>query len=561
MKRLLSIPNKYAILAMGTMLLFIIGVASTAYTQITSNMEEAMEQSLESYLQLGYELIDAHYPGEWTIENDQLLKGEYLVDNSMVDPIADMIGGDATLFMGDMRVATTVEIDGARAVGTTASDQVINAVLGNGESYFGTAPIQGEQYQTAYQPIENSNGEIVGMWFVGHSQEGIISTVYNNYFWFAVAFIVVGVIAAPLYYLLNRNISLRFKHTTGVLSSASEGDFSKVLKVNTKDELGLVAKSYNQMRSQFQTLLEEIQTTSELVAASSEELYASAEELGAVSEHNTTLNEDVANSTTAQREKANEASKRASEVMDLMQKMSYHLSDARTVSEETSSEIVKGGKLVRNSMKKMEFVQSHTMDTSNSFDQLRQDSETVGNIVTTITEFADQTNLLALNASIEAARAGESGKGFAVVASEVKRLAQDSAHAAEEIGRYVENIQRQIKGSSSKMKNSLHAVEEGLDEVANVEHAFQRIDESMKKLSTKVEQVSEDGGKVTTETVFADNAIQSVTQDTEAIADITQQVAASSQQQHASSDEVATAAESLAELSQRLKDQASVFRF
>ncbi len=83
-----------------------------------------------------------------------------------------------------------------------------------------------------------------------------------------------------------------------------------------------------------------------------------------------------------------------------------------------------------------------TVETTNrTIAQLGESSQEIGNVVKVITSIAEQTNLLALNATIEAARAGEAGKGFAVVANEVKELAQETAHATEDIARRVEAIQ------------------------------------------------------------------------------------------------------------------------
>lgn len=399
------------------------------------------------------------------------------------------------------------------------------------------------------------------MWFVGQSQQGIVSAILDNFFWLLVTYVGVIVVVLPVYYFLNRNLSRRFKNTTDVLALAGQGDFSQPLTDGSRDELGMVATSYNQMREQVELLLTNIQTTSEQVASSSEELYASAEELGAVSEHSTDLNEDVASKAETQRAQTREATARASDVMDLMQVMSTRLGEVRDVSEDTEREIKAGGVRVRQSMEKMELVQSQTHATSERFEGLKRDSASIGEIVTAISEFAEQTNLLALNASIEAARAGENGKGFAVVASEVKRLAEDSAKAAEEIARYIGDIQSQISSSAVDIEGSLRTVEQGLGEVNNIDEAFRRIEQSMQQLFAKVEEISEDGGRVTTETVLTDDAIQNVARDIEAIAGITQQVAASSEEQHASSEEVASAAESLAQSAQQLKEQTAAFRF
>ncbi|MFB4160996.1 methyl-accepting chemotaxis protein [Geomicrobium sp. JSM 1781026] len=561
MKRKFTISHKFGLLAGSMMLLFMVGTAAMLYIQVTLNMEDAMQDRLEADLLLGYELMDQQYRGPWNIEDDQLYKGNRLVDSSMVEHIAELTGGDATLFMENVRVATTIEIDGERAIGTTAPEEVAQTVLGDGEPFFGSTVVEGEPFQTAYQPIENNNGEVIGMWFVGQSQQGIVSAILDNFFWLLVTYVGVIVVVLPVYYFLNRNLSRRFKNTTDVLALAGQGDFSQPLTDGSRDELGMVATSYNQMREQVELLLTNIQTTSEQVASSSEELYASAEELGAVSEHSTALNEDVASKAETQRAQTGEATARASDVMDLMQVMSTRLGEVRDVSEDTEREIKAGGVRVRQSMEKMELVQSQTHATSERFEGLKRDSASIGEIVTAISEFAEQTNLLALNASIEAARAGENGKGFAVVASEVKRLAEDSAKAAEEIARYIGDIQSQISSSAVDIEGSLRTVEQGLGEVNNIDEAFRRIEQSMQQLFAKVEEISEDGGRVTTETVLTDDAIQNVARDIEAIAGITQQVAASSEEQHASSEEVASAAESLAQSAQQLKEQTAAFRF
>ncbi|MEW6573887.1 MAG: methyl-accepting chemotaxis protein [Bacillota bacterium] len=122
-------------------------------------------------LETGEVIIDQMFPGPWRREGDKLYKGDVLMNGNFegVDLVAKLTGDTATIFCWDTRVATTVKKieDGSRAVGTQVSKPVFEAVLKKGEYFYGEADVVGHLYQTAYKPIKDAEGNIVGIWYVG----------------------------------------------------------------------------------------------------------------------------------------------------------------------------------------------------------------------------------------------------------------------------------------------------------------------------------------------------------------------------------------------------------
>lgn len=164
---------------------------------------------------------------------------------------------------------------------------------------------------------------------------------------------------------------------------------------------------------------------------------------------------------------------------------------------EISGQVVKASQVASEAKKK-------ATDTSEKVNSLIGAAQSIGEVVTLITEIAEQTNLLALNATIEAARAGESGKGFAVVASEVKNLAMQTAKATEEISQQISDVQQATRESGSSI-HEITEIIESLDHIATtvasaVEEqgaATQEISRNVQEASTGTQSVTRTIGDVT----------------------------------------------------------------
>lgn len=176
-----------------------------------------------------------------------------------------------------------------------------------------------------------------------------------------------------------------------------------------------------------------------------------------------------------------------------------HIADsagsARDVSDESGKLSAEGAKVIAEAVTEMRRIHESVQDTSHAIDDLGKKTETISTIMNVIKEVADQTNLLALNAAIEAARAGEQGRGFAVVADEVRKLAERTSSATDEIARMIVDIQ-QSSGQSqhtmdeavSRVNNGLTLAERGGETVGRIHTSADRVADVVNAISSALRQ-------------------------------------------------------------------------
>ena len=176
-----------------------------------------------------------------------------------------------------------------------------------------------------------------------------------------------------------------------------------------------------------------------------------------------------------------------------------HIADsagsARDVTDESGKLSAEGAKVIAEAVTEMRRIHESVQDTSHAIDDLGKKTETISTIMNVIKEVADQTNLLALNAAIEAARAGEQGRGFAVVADEVRKLAERTSSATDEIARMIVDIQ-QSSGQSqhtmdeavSRVNNGLTLAERGGETVGRIHTSADRVADVVNAISSALRQ-------------------------------------------------------------------------
>ena len=241
------------------------------------------------------------------------------------------------------------------------------------------------------------------------------------------------------------------------------GDLSARLNVSSHDEIGQLARSFNQMGEALSTMVSHIRRAAE-------EVNGRAQALSGLS----------GGAYEGMEQQSGEITSMAGAVEEFSA-TSLNIADNMGNTERLAQENAQQTRIGRNSMQEasssLEHIATALNSTATVINTLGQRSQEIGGIVGVITSIAEQTNLLALNAAIEAARAGEQGRGFAVVADEVRNLASRTRQATDEISGMIQSIQQETGNAISTMEQGNALMQEGLSRNADVASALARIDE------------------------------------------------------------------------------------
>ncbi len=208
----------------------------------------------------------------------------------------------------------------------------------------------------------------------------------------------------------------------------------------------------------------------------------------------------------------------------------------------------------------MNSVRDSSAEVSDAIRELASKSEQIGQIVQTITGIAGQTNLLALNAAIEAARAGEQGRGFAVVAEEVRKLAEESQHAAEEISGLIKAIQTETTHAVDVVEDGAKRTQDGATVVERTREAFMQIGSSVDDMTTRIEQIAAASEQISATAQSMQETIGAVAAVVEESSASTEEVSASTEQTSASAQQISASAQELAGNAETLNELVAQFR-
>ncbi|MDF9615648.1 methyl-accepting chemotaxis protein [Bacillus cereus] len=272
--------------------------------------------------------------------------------------------------------------------------------------------------------------------------------------------------------------------------SSQEGDLTARLQVNSNDEIGTIATSFNKMLENLQHIINRVQKTSVEVQNASENMLEktniSREATIRVQSSMSNLNESIQ----SQASSMEESSTAMDDMAVSVQRIAESASSVTELAVATSEQANDGSSVIQKSVSQMTTIHDAVNATSEVVERLITHTKYIDTAVQSISNIAEQTNLLALNASIEAARAGEQGKGFAVVADEVRKLAEQSKTAATDINQLLHQIQQDTETASSMMSQGRSEAFEGIHVIREAGNSFTTIVEQVNKVSTQMQDIS-----------------------------------------------------------------------
>jgi methyl-accepting chemotaxis protein len=571
-QRLANLPlaTKTTIITISSLLLLALATYVLSDRVLTADAERMAAERQETNMRVAWKVLRDQGDG-FRAEGGDLYVGTHKLNgwDAPVDEIKQLVGGTATIFAGDTRITTNVlKPDGSRAVGTPlAAGPARDAVLGEGKPYRGTADILGKPFFTAYDPIKDASGKVIGVLYVGIPRSDVLSAIQSVRSSMAITATLITLLVTVIGFLICRAMFRPLAQMTNAMQHLAAGDAQiSVPEHRSEDEIGQMARAlerfrvaanekasaearhklgeaerekamamlggalervaggdltadvgrdfpadyavlggnYNAALASLRDLIGTVLESTASIQTGSTEIAAASEDLARRTEGNAASLEETSAAVTQMNQRLRATADAAGQTVTRADAAIAVVGSGR----ETADEAVQAMNRVSDSAKGID------------------------SVIEGLDKIAFQTRVLAMNAAVEAGRAGEAGRGFAVVADLVSALAM---RAEEEAKR----ARDQLTVTQSEVETAKGAVE--------------RVDAALSNIVETVGEVHQLLG-----TIASDNQAQSA-----AIGEVSTAIGSmdqATQQNAAMVEESSAAARALTDQVSRLDAQASAFR-
>ncbi|UTT41580.1 methyl-accepting chemotaxis protein [Exiguobacterium aurantiacum] len=426
--------------------------------------------------------------------------------------------------------------------------------------YSGDAGQFAYEFENKGKQMDFMTNELTGWKIAGTLYDEEITDETSGILWTTVGVIgLMLVLAAGLLYGILRSIIRPLNRLTVGAERIQAGDLTEDIVVESNDEVGRVATSFNEMTRSLRTIIQSLDQSIGQVAASSQELMANSAQNTASSEQIAGAVQQMAAGADDSKRQLDDNAVSLQAITGGIMRIAESSTDVSELSRETALEAENGTTAVTENVAQMQAIDSSVETFGIVIHALAERSNEIGNIVDVINGIATQTNLLALNAAIEAARAGENGKGFAVVASEVRKLAEQSQQSTKQISELIDNIKQETERSVQLMKEVSAHTKAGLETTENTAKRFQTIMTQTQAMTPRIEDVTATVEEIAANVEEVSAAATQIAHIADENSVASKQVAATTEDQLGSMEEIAQSAKSLADMAEELQELVSRF--
>ncbi len=410
------------------------------------------------------------------------------------------------------------------------------------ESYKNTMDVQGQSSLVVYAKSEQSG------WFLV-SDEPISNLtketqkIFNVSFWIA---LLAAVLAILIGFMVMRMIGRPLVRLRNLMKQGEQGKLNVRTNFKSKDEIGQLGKSFNQMMEQITLLVKQTNDSAQEVLSTSGELSSASKKTAVSAREISEATEEIANGAATlavEAERGNELtghiSTRMHSVVEANKLMGTSADEVRSVSE-------RGAVNMRGVMEKTSLTEKMTRAMVDKVDKLKESTASIRQILDMLNNITKQTNILALNATIEAARAGAAGKGFMVVADEIRKLADQSRQSIDVVGQITETIQQEIDETVNVLSEAYPIFQQQAESVKEADVIFTNVQEQMSDFTRQLKSVTESIEQLEDAQTTLSEAMSSVSA-------VSQQSSATSEEVASLSSEQLRVSEGLVDLSNKLE--------
>ena len=358
-----------------------------------------------------------------------------------------------------------------------------------GENLQGSKEVsyEGADYLFTYSRIEGTNMLVCAM----VPQKEIMAGAQAILRYTLIAVAICAVIAIVVGSVLASGISKAIRKVNRVLKKTSDGDLTGQISMKRKDEFNVLSSSITNMIGSMKDLILKMTNVSGHVSDSAVQVGTNSEVLLEVTKNITEAVDYINSGISQQAQDTESCLEQMNGLAERINVVHENTDEISEIAQEAQGAIENGMVIVANLGEKVQGTTEVTETIIREIRELNKESIAINSIIGTINEIAEQTNLLSLNASIEAARAGEAGRGFAVVSEEIRKLAEQSGNAGNQIGEIINHIQERLAATIETAGLAGESVAFQTEALNNTVDVFKNISQQVSKLAEDVEKITQ----------------------------------------------------------------------